>query len=281
MLRTRLLLLLAGIILSALLFLLPKVVVDDEQGKSNISDQPKANEEEHNDHEDENFHGSEQKDISPEIRKEINNLTELLKNNSVKEKSATFADSIASIYHSLGMLDSVAKYRGLAADNFPNEENLEFAGLAYYEAFGYVTDDNKAKIFGDNVRAYLGEILENHPERLDLKTKIAMTYVSSQNPMQGILLLREVIESDPENEEALYNLGLLSRQSGQLDKAIERFSKIVAINPDHIQARFLLAVTYLDLGENNKAKEQFEIVKRTNDDPAVQATVDSYLEKIN
>ena len=128
---------------------------------------------------------------------------------------------------------------------------------------------------------HLGEILENHPERLDLKTKIAMTYVSSQNPMQGILLLREVIESDPENEEALYNLGLLSRQSGQLDKAIERFSKIVSINPDHIQARFLLAVTYLDLGESNKAKEQFEIVKRTNDDPAVQATVDSYLEKIN
>ena len=41
------------------------------------------------------------------------------------------------------MLDSVAKYKGLAADNFPNEENLEFAGLAYYEAFGYVTDDNK------------------------------------------------------------------------------------------------------------------------------------------
>ena len=37
----------------------------------------------------------------------------------------------------------------------------------------------------------------------------------------------------------------------------------------------------MDLGKNEQAKEQFEIVKRTDGDPAVIATVDAYLEEIN
>ena len=125
------------------------------------------------------------------------------------------------------------------AQNFPNEENILNAGLGYYEAFGFAVDRNKLNYLGEKTRDFLNQILKNHKDRLDLKSKIAMTYVSSSNPMQGILMLREVIEADAENVEAIFNLGLLSRQSGQYDKAVERFEKLISIEESNIQARFL------------------------------------------
>jgi len=47
-----------------------------------------------------------------------------------------------------------------------------------------------------------------------------------------------------------------------------------------LQGRLLLGVAYMNDGQKKKAKEAFEKVKRINNDPAVQATVDSYLKDL-
>ena len=280
MLKTRILLIMAGILLSALLFLLPKVVVDNDADSvsSTSAESTEHDESDGHDHSEEAFDHNQS--IDSAALNTINKVRELFIVAENNEKSITFADSLASLFKQVGKLDSVVKYREWIANNFPNEENVEIAGLACYEAFGYAIDDEKVKYYGDKVKNYLGEILEKHPDRLDLKSKIAMTHISSANPMQGIMMLRDVVEKDPNNIEALFNLGLLSRQSGQLDKAIERFEKILTIDSSHLQARFLLGVTFKDLGMNEQAVEQFEIVKRTDSDPAVNATVNAYLEEI-
>jgi cytochrome c-type biogenesis protein CcmH/NrfG len=109
---------------------------------------------------------------------------------------------------------------------------------------------------------------------------MAMTYVATSSPMQGIILLREVLESDPVNEQAMFNLGILSIQSRQYDKAIERLEKLVSIYPENLQAQFYLGVSYFESGEKQKAKKLFELVKVKDNDPALQATVNSYLEEI-
>ena len=96
--------------------------------------------------------------------------------------------------------------------------------------------------------------------------------------MQGVMMLREILQQDPQNEQALFNLGVLSMQSGQYDKAVERFSNLVELYPKNTQAHFFLGVSYLETGASDKAKEQFLRVKSLDDNPSVQATVDSYLE---
>ena len=110
---------------------------------------------------------------------------------------------------------------------------------------------------------------------------MAMTYVSSSTPMKGIMMIREVLAEDPKNEFALYNMGMLSFQSGQYNKAIERLKDLVAVNENHIQGNLLLGVAYLNSGKKEKARTQFEKVKKLDNDPAVQATVDSYLKDLN
>ena len=107
-----------------------------------------------------------------------------------------------------------------------------------------------------------------------------MTYVSSATPMKGIQMMREVLAEDPKNEFALFNMGMLSIQSGQYARAIERLEELAAVNPNHLQGQMLLGVAYLNNGNKDKARQQFERVKKLDADPAVQATVDSYLKEL-
>ena len=73
---------------------------------------------------------------------------------------------------------------------------------------------------------------------------------------------------------------MLSIQSGQYDRAVERLEELVEINPEHIQGQLLLGVALMNLGEKERAKAQLEKVKQMDKDPAVQATVNSYLKDL-
>jgi TolA-binding protein len=69
-------------------------------------------------------------------------------------------------------------------------------------------------------------------------------------------------------------------QSGQYDKAIERFEQVLKTHPENDQAKFYLGISYAESGHGAEAKELLQEVKKTNTDPAVQATVDEYLKKL-
>ncbi|HWA35256.1 MAG TPA: tetratricopeptide repeat protein, partial [Cyclobacteriaceae bacterium] len=124
-----------------------------------------------------------------------------------------------------------------------------------------------------------GEILDKQPDNLEVKTKMAMTWLSSA-PMKGVGMLREVLAKDPRNELALFNMGMLSIQSTQYSKAVEWLEKLVSVNDKHLQGNLLLGVAYLNTGDKAKARQQFDKVKKMDTDPSVQATVDSYLEEL-
>jgi len=277
MLQKRIILTVSAIVLTVLIFMLPKVVVDNDQGE--LSSESTSGDSDDQAISESNFdHGVE---LDEELLHEIEHLREKLNNSEINKKSLTFADSLVILFRAGGKLDSAAKYLEWKALNFPNEENLTNAGLGYYEAFGYAVDRKKLNYLGEKTRTYFNQVLADQSDRLDLKAKVAMTYVSSSNPMQGILMLREIVEIDPNNIEAIFNLGLLSRQSGQFDKAVERFEKLLSIDTANIQARFLLGLSYLELENRAEAKKHFEIIKNTSDDPSVLATVEGYLKEIN
>src|SRR5690606_31192565 len=114
-----------------------------------------------------------------------------------------------------GKFDSAAWYSEKAADIFNNEKSWIKAGDQYYQAYTFAMDEGKRNQLAEKAQAYFTKVLEVNPTNLEAKTKMAMTYLSSPNPMQGIMMLREVLAQDPQNELALFNLGMLSIQSGQ------------------------------------------------------------------
>ena len=67
----------------------------------------------------------------------------------------------------------------------------------------------------------------NSPAVGATKTNEAIELVlSGDQPMSGIMMLRDVLEEDKGNKSALLALGLFSIQSGQFEKALERFTQV-------------------------------------------------------
>ncbi len=277
--RTQIFLSLGALLLIVALFLLPKVVVDNEESASveNIDE----NDETATSSASGDLHNT---TLAPENQSLVNNLRENIINSDDNKKIVIFADSLAGILKSHNLYDSAAHYLGIAADKSTTFASYKKAGDAYYEAFTFAMDQTKANEMAEKARSYYNRAKETgegeQKQVLDMEANAAMTYIASSNPMKGISMLTEILERDSEHEAAIYNLGILSIQSTQYDKAVERFEKLVSLYPENLQAQFYLGLSYKEAGDQEKAREQFEKVKALDEDPEVQATVDSYLEEI-
>lgn len=270
MLKTRLLLVAVCATLIWLLFLLPKAVVENESEMASTTasgDTVSSHIESH-------------AETPQEVRAGIQSLRMQLAAGTEKEKNAIFADSLANLYRIANQFDSAAWFAEEASKFFNNATSWTKAGDDYYQAYTLALDQSKQKVYAAKTRELYGKVLKAQPDNLDVKTKMAMTYLASENPMQGITMLREVLARDPKNELALFNMGMLSIQSGQHARAIERLEELVKVNPDHLQGQLLLGIAWMRNGDKERARQQFEKVKQMDKDPAVQATVDSYLKEL-
>lgn len=259
----------AAIIITIGLYNLPKVVVDNDAQDMSINDPTEENSILHT------FNINTEDSLRIiSLKKRIDQIDDI-------KKSAIFADSLASMYLRLNYLDSAVRYGDLIVSMLKSETGYRIAGEIYFKAFGFASDSRKAKEYADKAASCYTEILKKVPGDPDIRSRLAMTLVTSSNPMQGINMLREVIAEYPENTTALYNLGVLSMQSGQHEKAVDRFERLLSLDPGNLQAAFYLGVSYSESGDQEKAKEWFLKVKEMDNDPAIHEAVDNYLKDIN
>lgn len=269
MLKTRLILLLLTAALVAAIYLLPKVVVENNSqlttaDSASLQLMPAG-------------HAT----VPANVAQAIGRLRRQLAVAANQEKSSIFADSLQNLYAETGKLDSAAWFAGQAATFLQTTESFRTAGNRYYEAYTFAMEPAKQAALAARTREFLEKVTDVDPQDFESRNKIAMTFLSSDSPMQGIMMLRQVLEEDPKNELALFNLGMLSIQSGQYQRATDHLSRLVGINPESVQGRLLLGVAHLKSGNKALAKQEFEKVKALDNDPAVQATVNSYLQEIN
>ena len=268
--RSKLILTALALALVVVLYLLPKVVVDNEQ-RENANTIGESSDTEVDE--------SHDRQLADQDAAVIAELKDGFGPGENPEKNAIFADSLGSLFASLNFLDSAAFYYGMAADLEPGLDRRLKAGEGYYEAYSFAVESQKQQKLGEQARKYFNLALEEDPGLHQVKAKMAMTYLPGQ-PMQAVMLLREVVEQDPNNELGLYNLGLLSLQSQQFDKAVERFQALTSSHPENLEGQFYLGVSYFENGEQAKAREQFEKVKKMNTDPEVHVTIDEYLDQL-
>jgi len=274
MLKTRILLIVGCAVVVWLIFLLPKVVIhnDDDLAAStgdSTGSGPKTGMVMAD------AHGKPSERLLGRIRA----FRVQFQSGSPNEKNAIFADSLATLYQETGKFDSSAWFAEEAARVHNTPESWVKAGNSYYQAYTFALDQGKQGQMARKTQEIFTRVLEEDPKDFEAKTKMAMTYLSS-SPMQGVRMLREVIAEDPKNELALFNLGMLSIQSQQYERAVGWLEKLIEVNPGHTQGQLLLGIAWMNSGEKKKAREQLEKVKQMDKDPAVQATVDSYLKDL-
>ncbi|WP_254562385.1 tetratricopeptide repeat protein [Dyadobacter diqingensis] len=210
--------------------------------------------------------------LSPEQQKQVEQQRSGFNQASGKEKIAAGL-KLSDTFAKLQKFDSAARYAELVAQLSPSVENVTKAGDRYYEAYGFAVDEAKAKTLGSKTREYYGKAIEKNPGLLAAKANMAMTYVNTENPMQGILMLREVLDTDPTNELALFNLGILSMRSNQYSKAADRFKQILTNNPNNTKAKFYLGLTLVELGKKEEARKVLAEVKKEEKDPVIQQAI--------
>ena len=257
------------------LFSLPKVVVnnkgkdvDKEKGQSSAATAPAAasvaTESSPNSHD-----GAA---LSPDQQKVVDQLRSGFNQAGDKDKVAA-GIKLSNEFAKLQKFDSAAFYAEKVALLSPAVENVMRAGDRYYEAYGFAVDEQKAKNLGSKTREYYQKAIDQNPGLLTAKANMAMTYVNTENPMQGIMMLREVIDADPTNELALFNLGILSMRSNQYSKAADRFRQILTNNPANTKAKFYLGLSLVELGDKEQASKVLSEVKKEEKDPVIQQAI--------
>lgn len=194
--------------------------------------------------------------------------------------NAAVGQQLAARYSAVERFDSAGYYLATVAAAQPSEKAWQQAADAYFQAYSFAASAERKQLLGDKARELYDKVLAINPNNLDSKTNLGMAYMSSDNPVKGIGLLREVLAQDPKNEKVLYNLGILAIQSNQLDKATERFSQLVQANPRNVEGQFYLGVVLARTNRGAEARAAFQKAKSLSADPALAASVDDELAKL-
>ncbi|MGF7215804.1 tetratricopeptide (TPR) repeat protein [Spirosoma lacussanchae] len=196
-------------------------------------------------------------------------------------KRLTIGKQLIDVFRQANRFDSAAHYAGRLAIEQPTEQNLLQAGDQYFEAYTFAVDQQKTAALGQKTRDFYQKVLAKNPNLLEAKANMAMTYVNTETPMQGIMLLRQVLQQDPTNELALFNLGLLSMRSNQYERAIERFRQILIVNPASRKAQFYLGISLAEAGQKEEARKVLAQVKQQEKDPQILAAIREYEERLS
>ena len=266
MFRTRILLIIGAVALVTVLFLLPRGVVDNESEMAESS-APTTMAENH-------------KASDSSVRSGIKRLLAKVDASPIDENNTIFADSLASLYASAGQFDSAAVYRERLASFIGTPESQVLAGDAWYQAFTFSMNPETRAKFALKAQELYNTALKAQPSNADIKVKVALTYMETSSPMQGVGLLREVLAENPRNEKALQNMGMLSIRSGQFAKAVEWLTKLTDAYPENIEGQVLLGAAYAGAGDKAKALAQYERTKTMTNDPAVQQQLDQYIKDL-
>ncbi len=217
--------------------------------------------------------------LTPEQSKRLETLHRKFTDATATDKLKV-AGQLVQFFQTAQKYDSAAHYAEVIAVLEPTEVNLLKAGDAFYEAYGFAVDDAKAARLGEKTREVYQKALDRNPDLLAAKANMAMTYVSTQTPMAGIMMLRDVLKQEPTNELALFNLGLLSMRSGQYQRAIERFRQILVNNPQNRKALFYLGISLADANQKPEARKVLAQVKAQETDPQILAAVREYEQQL-
>jgi tetratricopeptide (TPR) repeat protein len=115
-----------------------------------------------------------------------------------------------------------------------------------------------------NAKVLLEKALVINPNNDSTKINLGACYLFgniSDNPMQGILKVKEVVDKNPQSVYGNLILGLGGKKSGQYPKAIDRFITVIKLQPTNMEAMVNLAECYELTDQKTLAIEWYTKIK--------------------
>jgi len=154
-----------------------------------------------------------------------------------------------------------AYYSGEAAKLENSEKNLTFAAHLLLDRMMSATDASIQRWLATSAKELFDKVLAINPNNDSSKIGVGVCYMFgniSDNPMQGILAVRQIADKNPDNIYAQMMLGIGGIQSGQYDKAAERFLTVIKKQPGNVEAILNLAGTYERMDKKAEAVKWYK-----------------------
>ncbi len=167
--------------------------------------------------------------------------------------------SLSGAWYELGFPAISGSYAETISSILNDEQSWSLAGTTFALCVKNAGENAKEKEYCSKkaIQAFEKAISLN-PDNIDNRVNLAICYVDNpipDNPMQGILMLRELNTKNPTNVTVLNQLGKLAIQTNQIDKAIGRLENAIKLEPENKITICLLADAYSASGDKAKAKE--------------------------
>ena len=222
--------------------------------------------------------------INPSQAQRLLSLENSVKRGDVKDQQIHLYHQLARFWaDSAHIFEPYAYYTGEAAKLENSEKSLTFAARLYLDNLMTEGQPAMQTWLGTNAKVLFEKALAINPANDSSKIGLGACYLFgniSDNPIQGILPVREIATRDPGNVYAQMVLGLGGKKSGQYDKAIERFLIVVQKEPENIEALFNLAESYEEKGDKPNAVKWYEAVKKLVKVPEAQTELNKRITEL-
>ena len=134
-----------------------------------------------------------------------------------------------------------------------------------------------------NAKVLLEKALEMNPNNDSATINLGACYLFgniSDNPMQGILKVKQVVDKNPKNAYGQFILALGGKKSGQYDKAIERFLIVIQEQPSNLEAMVQLAECYELANKKEEAIKWYTKVKDMVNIPDAQSALSKRIKEL-
>ncbi|SER06638.1 tetratricopeptide repeat protein [Neolewinella agarilytica] len=191
-------------------------------------------------------------DLSPAQMATLASLEErLVAAEGNEEEKRDLQEQLAGEWYRAGQPAISGIYARQIAENAGTEESWSITATTFNLCLQRESSDEKTRQFcaSQAEQAYQAAISLN-PDNADNRINLALAYTDyppQDNPMKGILMLRDLEKKYPENARVYITLGQLAIKTNQLDRAVIRLEKAVALAPDNPDAVCPLAKVYENL----------------------------------
>lgn len=255
-------------LLACLLFFLPRTVVKDKVDAVGTKEKASTADGEHT--------------TVVEITEDVRSLL-VQKKDSISKGMGNRTDlllSISSLFQANNLFDSAGFYTNLVAKELNSIELVGQAADQYFQAYSLSLDPVNREKLADATRDLYDQVLKQNPRDLHARTNKAMTFVTSEAPMQAIMLLRQVLDDEPRYIPALMSIGALSMQSGQYDKAVQRFEEVLKVDPNNLRGKLGLAYSLLETEKSDKGIKMLKDLLEQDIDDVLRNEIENTLNNL-
>jgi tetratricopeptide (TPR) repeat protein len=186
--------------------------------------------------------------LNPQQAQWINDLEQSVIRGDVKKQKLDVFHQLAHFWKdSAEIFEPYAWYEAEAARLENSEKSLTFAAHLFLENLRNEESEPLKKWKALQAKDLFERSLRINDKNDSTIVGLGACYIFgniADNPMEGILKVRQVVEKDSTNIFAQMILGQGSLISGQYDRAIDRFEKVLALQPGNLEAILRMAEVY-------------------------------------